>query len=146
MTFLVILGSSTRFGDDFGPSVESASARLSRFCVGGHVLVCRDVRGAHARQNLSVRANAFLFQVQHLAFRWPGCQRINLHGKKRLDAERISPPLRFGGNIPPFAKMLTWRPQPGLQGGQGNDRRELRPTYVSGRIFLPMVEGRSLLE
>jgi hypothetical protein len=31
MTFLVILGSSARFGDDFGRSVESASARLSLF-------------------------------------------------------------------------------------------------------------------
>jgi hypothetical protein len=52
-----------------------------------------------------------------LAFRGPSCERINLYGKKRLAAERISPPLRFDANIPPFAKMLTWRPQPPLQKG-----------------------------
>jgi hypothetical protein len=42
------------------------------------------------------------------AFRGPSCQRINLHGKKCVAAERISSPLRFGANIPPFAKMLTF--------------------------------------
>jgi hypothetical protein len=67
-----------------------------------------------------------VFQVPHSAFRGPSCQRINLHGKKRLAAERISSPLRVGANILPFAKMLTWR--------------------RSRDIFLPMVEWRSLLE
>jgi hypothetical protein len=53
-----------------------------------------------------------VFQVSHAAFRSPCCQRINPYGKKRFAAERIWSPLRFGANIPPFAKMLTWRTQP----------------------------------